>query len=68
DHFINPCIFESVIFDVHKKQRTEQWIEGEQNIQKLNPKESDEQISEDEFSEEEYDGIVEKDPESFGED
>ncbi|CAF3850775.1 unnamed protein product [Adineta steineri] len=68
DHFINPCIFESVIFDIHEQQRTEQWIEGEQNIQKLDPKEFDEQISEDEFSEEEYDGNVETDSESFDED
>ncbi|CAF0829804.1 unnamed protein product [Adineta steineri] len=68
DHFINSCIFESVIFDIHEQQRTKQWIEGEQNIQKLDPKEFDEQISEDEFSEEEYDGNVETDSESFDED
>ncbi|CAF4452829.1 unnamed protein product, partial [Adineta steineri] len=35
---------------------------------KLDPKEFDEQISEDEFSEEEYDGNVETDSESFDED
>ena len=33
EHFINPCIFESVAFDINEKQRNYQWKESEQNAQ-----------------------------------